>query len=140
MILDEMGKFLEHAAAHKDQDIYFFQELAELASRSNGRLIVIGILHQAFEQYAGTLTKQSRDNWAKIQGRFIDIPINIAGEEQIELISKAIENQSIPKRHKTLANKIGESILQAKPGVSSEIKNALVNVKNMLVCFNEKNS
>lgn len=127
LILDEMGKFLEHAAAEKDQDIYFFQELAELASRSNGRLIVIGILHQAFEQYAGALTKQSRDNWAKIQGRFIDIPINIAGEEQIELISKAIKSQSIPKRHKTLANKIGEIILQAKPGVSSEIKNALVN-------------
>ena len=35
LILDEMGKFLEHAAAEKDQDIYFFQELAELASNRN---------------------------------------------------------------------------------------------------------
>ncbi|MEC7859902.1 MAG: ATP-binding protein [Pseudomonadota bacterium] len=125
LILDEMGKFLEHAAAEKDQDIYFFQELAELASRSQGRLIVIGILHQAFDQYAGSLTKEARDNWAKIQGRFIDIPINIAGEEQIELISRAIENKSIPKKHKSLANNIGAIIQNTKKGVKAEIKISL---------------
>jgi len=125
LILDEMGKFLEHAATEKDQDIYFFQELAELASRSQGRLIVIGILHQAFDQYAGSLTKEARDNWAKIQGRFVDIPINIAGEEQIELISRAIENKSIPKKHKSLANNIGDIIQNTKPGVADEIKISL---------------
>ena len=125
LLLDEMGKFLEHAAAEKDQDIYFFQELAELASRSKGRLIVIGILHQAFDQYAGSLTKEARDNWAKIQGRFIDIPINIAGEEQIELISRAIENNSVPKNHKALAKNIGDQIIKSKPGVAADIHKAL---------------
>ena len=125
LLLDEMGKFLEHAAAEKDQDIYFFQELAELASRSKGRLIVIGILHQAFDQYAGSLTKEARDNWAKIQGRFIDIPINIAGEEQIELISRAIENNSVPKNHKALSKNIGDQILKSKPGVAADIHKAL---------------
>ena len=47
LIIDEMGKFLESTAADGG-DIYFFQELAEAAARSGGRLVVVGILHQAF--------------------------------------------------------------------------------------------
>ena len=65
IIVDEMGKFLEHAA-YEGTDIYFFQQLAEIASRSNNRLIFIGILHQAFEEYAHRLARETRDEWAKI--------------------------------------------------------------------------
>ena len=42
VLVDEMGKFLE-GAARDVSDVYFFQQLAELASRSSGRLIVVGI-------------------------------------------------------------------------------------------------
>ena len=41
LVIDEMGKFLEGAAAD-GADIYFFQELAEAASRARGRLVVVG--------------------------------------------------------------------------------------------------
>lgn len=91
LFVDEMGKFLE-AAAHDGTDLYVFQQLAEAASRSNGRLLIIGILHQAFEEYAHRLSNEMRDEWAKIQGRFIDLAVNTAGEEQIDLISRAIES------------------------------------------------
>ena len=47
--IDELGKFLDHAAA-TDDDIYFLQELAEAASRINGKLIILGVLHQSFDQ------------------------------------------------------------------------------------------
>ena len=97
LVADEMGKFLEHAA-HEGGDVYLFQLLAEAASRSNGRLIVIGVLHQAFEEYANRLSRQMRDEWAKIQGRYIDLPVNAAGEEQIELISRAIESERKPDK------------------------------------------
>lgn len=90
LFIDEMGKFLE-AAAQDGADLYIFQQLAELASRSDRRLIVVGILHQAFEEYANRLSQEARDEWAKIQGRFVDLAINTAGEEQIDLISRAIE-------------------------------------------------
>jgi len=90
VILDEMGKFLEHVA-HGGGDVYFFQQLAEEASRSKGRLLVVGILHQAFDDYAHRLAREVRDEWLKIQGRFADIPLNIVAEEQVELISRAIE-------------------------------------------------
>ena len=91
LFIDEMGKFLE-AAAQDDSDLYILQQLAEAASRSNGRLIVIGVLHQAFEEYAHRLSHETRDEWAKIQGRFVDLVVDTAGEEQIELISRAIKS------------------------------------------------
>lgn len=94
--IDEMGKFLENQSS-QNYDIYFFQLLAEAANRSNGKLIIIGILHQSFSEYARNLTKKSRDEWNKIQGRFIDIPLNIASDEQIELIGQAIISAQKPK-------------------------------------------
>ena len=90
VVIDEMGKFLE-GAAYDGTDIYFFQQLAELASRSGGRLIVVGALHQAFEEYSNRLSREMRDEWAKIQGRFIDLPIDASAEEQLALLGKAIE-------------------------------------------------
>jgi hypothetical protein len=96
IFLDEMGKFLEHAA-QDGTDVYVFQQLAEAASRSNGRLIIIGVLHQAFEEYANRLSHQARDEWAKVQGRFVDLAINAAADEQIDLLSRAIESDHNPK-------------------------------------------
>ena len=48
-----MGKFLE-GSAERGEDIYFLQDLAEAASNQR-KLIIIGILHQAFEYYANNL-------------------------------------------------------------------------------------
>src|SRR5690606_29549461 len=90
LIMDEMGKFLEHAALEQS-DIHVFQELAEIASRSNGKLLVVGILHQAFDEYAQRLSRESRDEWLKIQGRYLDLPVNLAADEQIDLIARAVE-------------------------------------------------
>lgn len=89
LIIDELGKFLEGAAA-EGGDIYFFQELAEAASRSKGRLVIVGILHQAFEQYAARLGREVRDEWAKIQGRFTDVPLIAGVDEVIDLLGRAI--------------------------------------------------
>ena len=90
LFVDEMGKFLE-AGAQDGIDIYIFQQLAEVASRSNGRFLFIGILHQAFNEYAHRLSHEIRSEWIKIQGRFVDLPVNAASSEQIDLIARAIE-------------------------------------------------
>lgn len=102
IFIDEMGKLLE-AAAQDGSDIYILQELAEAASRSNGRLIIVGILHQAFEEYAHRLSHQMRDEWAKVQGRFVDLVVDTAGEEQIDLIARAIESDHRPREPGKLA-------------------------------------
>ena len=91
LIIDEMGKLLEHSVTGLG-DAYFFQELAEAASRSNGRLVVIGVLHQAFDDYAHRLARETRDDWLKVQGRFVDVPISPTSEEQVELLARAIQS------------------------------------------------
>ena len=105
LFIDEMGKFLE-AAAQDGSDIYILQQLAEAASRSNGRFLIVGVLHQAFEEYANRLSHEMRDEWAKIQGRFIDLIVNSSGEEQIDLISRAIESDHHPKSPGALATSV----------------------------------
>ena len=109
VFIDEMGKFLE-AAAHDGSDIYLFQQLAERASRSGGRLIVVGILHQAFEEYAHRLSRQMRDEWSKIQGRFVDLAVNTAGDEQIDLLGRAIESDHRPKPPGSLAEGVARLV------------------------------
>jgi hypothetical protein len=93
LLVDELGKFLEHAA-RQDEDVYFYQELAEAASRSRGRLVVIGILHQPFEQYASRLDRDARDEWAKVQGRYIDISLAAGSDEVLDLIGNRTTDRS----------------------------------------------
>ncbi len=93
VVVDEMGKFLEHAARHPlSGDLYALQELAEYASRS-GRapVLVMTILHQAFEEYASRLSAMQRQEWQKIQGRFADIPFGDGPEETLRLLSQAMQ-------------------------------------------------
>lgn len=124
IIIDEMGKCLEAVAKGTDGgDIFFYQKLAEFASRSNGKIIVIGILHQSFVDYARNLPHVIRDEWNKVQGRFVDTPINTAGEEQFELISKAIDantDASDIALIKPAAEKIAEIIGQNKHVISTK--------------------
>ena len=126
LVIDELGKFLESAALEGD-DVYFFQELAEAASRTNGRLVVVGILHQAFDAYAARLGRQARDDWAKVQGRYIDIPLVSGTDEVVELIGKAITVQ--PKVDfsgaEPFAKTIATAIKQRRPGTPTEIGSAL---------------
>ena len=95
VFIDEMGKVLE-GATRDGSDVYFLQQLAEMASRSKGRLIVVGILHQAFEEYAHRLSREMREEWSKIQGRFVDLPVNTAADEQVGLLGRAIESDHDP--------------------------------------------
>lgn len=124
LFIDEMGKFLE-AAAQDGTDVYIFQLLAEAASRSKGRLIVIGILHQAFEDYANRLSREMRDEWSKIQGRFIDLAVNAAGEEQIELISRAIENGRALTKPGSLSVTVADEIKRQRPAASRHLSETL---------------
>lgn len=123
IFIDEMGKFLE-AAARDGMDLYFFQLLAEAASRSKGRLVVVGILHQAFGEYANRLSRDARDEWSKIQGRFIDLAVNTAGEEQIDLLARAIQsNHSAQPSPEAIT--VAENIRRNKSGVSDNLERLL---------------
>ena len=51
-----------------------------------------------------------RDEWAKIQGRYIDLIVNTAGEEQIDLISRAIDSDHRPKKPGPLATSVARLV------------------------------
>ena len=120
LIVDEMGKFLE-SAAQDGADIFILQQLAETASRSDGRFLFIGVLHQAFEEYAHRLSHEMRDEWAKIQGRFVDLIVNTSGEEQVDLISRAIQSDHRPKKPSTLAFAVAELARPGRTGGSDRL-------------------
>ncbi len=75
LILDEAGKYLEYAAINPEQqDVFFLQQLAELASRSGKfPLVVLCLFHQGFNAYSEQLTKSTQQEWNKIAGRFEEI-------------------------------------------------------------------
>lgn len=94
LLLDEMGKLLEYAAAHPDTtDLYLLQELAEYANRSRQTpFLMMGILHQAFERYAVILDSATQREWAKVQGRFEDIAFQEPPDQQMRLLVNALEH------------------------------------------------
>ena len=130
LIMDELGRGLE-AAADGSGDIDLLQDIAELAARSKGRLIFLGILHQAFEEYAKRLGRKARISWSKIQGRFVDISISVSLEETVELIGEALghrraNNRTIPlavqcvgqirpSRKKSDAKRLASKLARAAP-------------------------
>lgn len=126
VVIDELGKFLESAAQEGD-DVHFFQELAEAASRSTGRLIVVGILHQSFDAYAARLGRQARDDWAKVQGRFVDIPLVAATDEVVELVGRAIEvDDAVDRRDaEPFARAIAHAIRERRPGTPATLGAAI---------------
>jgi hypothetical protein len=114
LILDELGKLFEAAAA-AGEDIYLFQELAEAASRTRGRVVVVGILHQAFEQYVARSGRDTQAEWAKVQGRFVDIPVVAGTDEVIELIGGAIRCDERHSSSRTVASQIAQAIQARRP-------------------------
>jgi hypothetical protein len=95
LVIDELGKCLEHAASRVERDdLYLLQQLAELpASKNSPKVIVIGVLHQAFGEYAQTLTNIQQQEWSKVQGRFEDIPFHESPVQLTKLIAHAISRK-----------------------------------------------
>ncbi|MDU7494919.1 MAG: ATP-binding protein [Providencia rettgeri] len=126
LVIDEMGKFLEYSAQDKN-DIHFYQDLAEASSRSDGKLIVIGILHQSFRQYSSKLGSEIQNEWAKVQGRYIDIPMVSSSDETIELLSKAITISDDLKNRVNLnaAKIVAEEVRKRRPSISVQLENSL---------------
>lgn len=125
VIIDEMGKFLEASALGSGDDVYFFQELAEAAARSDGRLVVVGVLHQSFAQYSARLGIDTREDWAKVQGRYVDLPFVTASDEVVELIGRAIEVNRQPDWIPETSKAIADAIRSRRPSAGQGLAHAL---------------
>lgn len=90
LILDEFGKNLEFfAETGGSADLFVLQEIAERAAGPDGLpLFLLTLQHLAFEDYATGASVVQRREWAKVQGRFEDIPYTDAPTELLELIAR----------------------------------------------------
>lgn len=107
ILLDELGKALDYQSNH-DGDLYFFQELADLAQNFDKPVIIIGFLHQAFNQYAKGKAALTQQEWAKVQGRYRDLNYNPTVDESLILISDSIGVE--PEVEKQLIDKYTEFV------------------------------
>lgn len=75
LVVDELGKLLEHAAGEVGrEDVFLLQRIAELAMRSGAQpLLFVGLLHQGFQAYAEQLPPSVRHEWDKVAGRFDEL-------------------------------------------------------------------
>jgi ABC-type molybdenum transport system ATPase subunit/photorepair protein PhrA len=75
IIIDEFGKNLEYFADnYNDGDLFFLQELAEIASgRRAAPVHLLTFQHAPFSEYTAGTTSLQRREWRKIQGRFHDV-------------------------------------------------------------------
>jgi hypothetical protein len=123
LVIDEMGKVLEHMSA-QGEDIHFFQDLAE-RTRERRSIVTIGILHQGFEQYAQRLGNELRDEWMKVQGRYVDLPLNSTNDETLGLISRAIRTDYKHSTSREIARVVVKTLKKRKPNLSANLEETL---------------
>ncbi|MQB07191.1 ATP-binding protein [Agrobacterium tumefaciens] len=108
LIIDELGKLLEHAALNPDQeDVFALQRLAEMAARSNATpFLLIGILHQGFQAYAERLPLALRHEWDKVAGRFEEIVFDQPLVHSASLVAGAlgVDESALPAFVRKQAN------------------------------------
>lgn len=96
--VDEFGKFLEFASQNNpEKELYFIQQLAEFVNNPKYNIVLITTIHQSFESYAFSLSSFQRQEWAKVKGRFREIPFNEPVEQLLHLASEHI-NESFPEK------------------------------------------
>ena len=96
LLIDEFGKNLEaYVDSGADGDLYLLQQLAELGQGSHALPFTIMTLqHLSFDEYVADATTQRRREWAKVQGRFQDIPYVESNAQSRKLMSAAIQQDS----------------------------------------------
>jgi hypothetical protein len=93
LVLDEFGKNLEaFGDTPAEADLFLLQQLAEWSHGETGLpLFTFTLQHLAFEDYVETASAAQRREWAKVQGRFEDIPFVDTPNQTRNLIAGAFE-------------------------------------------------
>ncbi|MFM7426319.1 MAG: hypothetical protein ACKO7W_15220 [Elainella sp.] len=101
LLIDELGKTLEFAAQNQGAaDLYLLQQIAELPRQAPYQVYLVGVLHQSFADYGERLASSEKKEWAKIHGRFEEIPFTESPEQMTRLIGRAITHQTPAKLEK----------------------------------------
>ena len=86
VVVDEFGKNLEAVAQSNDSDPYLLQQLAEAGQGAGAPIFTLTLQHLSFEDYFLNADGPQQREWAKVQGRFEDIPYVDSPEQTRSLI------------------------------------------------------
>ena len=91
IVIDEFGKNLEAARDNESSDTYLLQRLAEAGQGFGLPIFVITLQHLSFEEYLADVDDRRRRDWAKVQGRFVDIAFTESAAQTRALIAQAFD-------------------------------------------------
>lgn len=129
-VVDEFGKNLEaYVDSPAKGDPYILQALSELGQGSEALpIFIITLQHLSFDEYVQGTTVAQRREWAKIQGRFQDIPFIESALQSRRLVASVFtqKDTSIKTRykkwldaHKSLINESGLGDIAKSPDTLS---------------------
>ncbi|UZE96817.1 hypothetical protein [Alkalimarinus alittae] len=121
ILLDEMGKALDYLAKNNG-DLHLFQTLADIIQQSDNPILLIGFLHQSFQDYALSKDIGTQKEWAKVQGRYRDLGFNPTIDESLVLIGDSIGKDK--KLYNELVNKRSSSVKAVIQTFKSQAKNS----------------
>ena len=118
LMIDEFGKNLEYFAARGQtadtaEDLYFLQELAELAAGERAAPIyLLTFQHTSFADYATRAAALQRREWSKIQGRFHDIGFVDEPADVATLVAGSIRHDDLTTPARKAIDRYGQDVAQ----------------------------
>ncbi|MEJ7662187.1 MAG: hypothetical protein WKG07_22785 [Hymenobacter sp.] len=105
LVVDEFGKFLEHAARENPEaELYFIQELAEYANDATKDVLLLTTAHQDVSAYAVGLSRPQRLEWEKVKGRLKELTFNEPVEQLLLLAAEQLAATGQPTAPKPATN------------------------------------
>ncbi len=116
LMIDEFGKNLEAFGEHRgDADLFFLQTVAEWSQAPSGHpLVAVTLQHLAFEEYVDIASVAMRREWAKVQGRFEDIPFVDSATQTRRLMSSVWTRSDDAKFRQQLKGWTAKQAAQAR--------------------------
>ena len=99
IVIDEFGKNLEAVNSSADSDPYLLQQLAEAGQGGGTPIFTLTLQHLSFEDYFTTAGNLEHREWAKVQGRFEDVPFADSPAETRALIPTVFDVDDALRRH-----------------------------------------
>ncbi|MFA0108263.1 hypothetical protein AB4441_25165, partial [Vibrio splendidus] len=86
----------------------------------------VGLLHQAFSEYAKDRGTKLQEEWGKVQGRYNDILYNVSTDETVALIGKSItHSESIDNSDDSVVQQVLEALDKNKSDRKKQLKQRL---------------
>lgn len=101
ILIDEFGKNIQYFTETntKESDLFLLQQLVEMSGRTRKiPLFMVTLQHMSFDEYSVGISSAERKEWAKVQGRFDDIPFANSPDQTRLLVTSVIQPGTSPKR------------------------------------------